>query len=86
MPNMIDDGYLSQAQLAHSAALLPGNSDFALQGAVANAIVSAANSGLFTIGVNISAYSTTLVQLMVQRLINMGYTASLSATVLTVNW
>lgn len=86
MPNMLDDGFLDQAVVAHAAALLPGNSDFALQGAISNAITSAANSGLFTIGVNIAAYATALVQIMFQRLVNMGFTCSLTATVLTINW
>lgn len=86
MPNMIDDGFLDQAVVAHSAALLPGNPDYGLQGAISNAITSAANAGLFTIGVNITAYTSTLVQSMCQRLTNMGFTFSLTSTVLTISW
>ena len=86
MPNMVSDGFIDQAQFLRMVSQLPGNADFALQNAVGNAIGTAAVGGAFTATVNISAYSTTLVQLLVERLINMGYTATLTATTITVSW
>lgn len=86
MPNMVSDGFIDQAQFVHTVANTPVNSDYQLGNAVANAIGNAAVQNLFTITVNVSSYSTTLVQLMMERLTNMGYTSSLSGTTLTVNW
>jgi hypothetical protein len=86
MPNMLDDGFLDQAQFVHQVALIPGNADYGIQNAVGTAIGNAAVSGLFTCTVNVSAYSATLIQLIIKRLIDMGYTSTLSGTTLTVNW
>ena len=87
MPNMLDDGFLDQAVFVRQVSLLPGNSDYALQNAVSNGIGNAAVAGQFTATINISAYATTLVQLMVERLVNMGYnTPTLTSTTITVSW
>lgn len=86
MPNMIDDGFLDQAQFVHQVALLPGNTDYGIQNAVSNAIGTAAVNGLFTCTVGVAAYSATLIQSIIKRLIDMGYTSTLSGTTLTVNW
>lgn len=86
MPNMIDDGFIDQSQFVHTVAQLPTNPDYNLQVVVSNAIASAAVAGAFTAAVNVSAYSNTLAQLMIERLVNMGYTASLSTNTLTINW
>lgn len=86
MPNMIDDGFLVQAIVAQAAAKIPSNSDFLLQAACSTAIMTAANIGLSTCTVVADAYATALIQAMIQRLVNMGYTASVSGTVITVNW
>lgn len=87
MPNMNSDGFIDQAQFVHQVALLPGNADYGIQVAVSNAIGTAAVAGLFTCAVSVAAYSSTLFQLMIERLVNMGYTASMTGTTtLTVNW
>ena len=86
MPNMVSDGFIDQAQFVHMVALIPGNADYGIQNAIANAIGNAAVNGLFTCTVSVSAYSSTLIQLMIERLVNMGYTSTLSGTTLTVNW
>lgn len=87
MPNMNSDGFIDQAQFVHQVALLPGNADYGIQIDVTNAIGTAAKAGLFTCAVNVSAYSSAIFQLMIERLVNMGYGASMSAaTTLTVTW
>jgi hypothetical protein len=89
MPNMVSDGFLDQAQFIHTVATTPANLDYQFQNAVANAIGTAALQGLLTTTVNVSAYtanSNALIILMIERLVNMGYTASLSSTTLTVSW
>lgn len=91
MPNMLDDGFLDQSQFIHYVSVTPPNLDYQLQNAVSNAIGNAAapGTGVLTCTVNVSAYSANnyaLVQLMIKRLVDMGYTASLSGSTLTVNW
>lgn len=86
MPNMIDDGFFDQAQFMHQVSLLPGNSDFAIQNAISNAIGTAAVAGNLTCTVSVAAYTAALIQATMQRLTNMGYTFSLSGSTLTVNW
>jgi hypothetical protein len=86
MPMMTGDGLLDQAWVMRLIAQVPGNADFALQNAVDGAIGNAAVSGAYTCTVNVAAYANALVQQMIQRLVNMGYTATLSGTTLTVNW
>lgn len=86
MPNMVSDGFLVQANVAHASALLPANSDYALQNAVAQAIGTASVGGAFTCTVSVAAYAAAIINQMIERLVNMGYTASLSSTTLTVNW
>ena len=91
MPNMLDDGFLDQAQFVHYVAVTPPNLDYQLQNAIANAIGAAVapGTGVLTCTVNVSPYSANsyaLVQLMIKRLVDMGYTASLSGSTLTVNW
>jgi hypothetical protein len=84
---LVADGFLEPVQFIHQVALIPGNSDMALQSAVSQAIGTAALTGAFTCTVNVSAYSNTLVQQMIQRLLNLEYiTPTLSGTTLTVNW
>lgn len=88
MPNMLDDGFLDQAYFMNHVSTTPPNSDYQLQNAVANAIGTAAvaGTGVTTCTVNVAAYSGTLIQLLMKRLVDMGYTTSLSSTTLTVNW
>ena len=86
MPNMIVDGLIKEAITLHQVSLLPTNSDYNLQAVVQTAITTAALQGFFTCTVATAAYSTTLVQLLIKRLVDMGYTATLSGTTLTVNW
>ena len=89
MPNMVSDGFIDQAQFVHTVATTPANLDYQLQVAVSNAIASAAIQGLLTATCSVSAYSANsyaLVILMIERLVNMGYTASLSGSTLTINW
>jgi hypothetical protein len=89
MPNMVDDGFLDQAFFVRLVSNTPPNLDYQLQNAVGSAVGAAAVQGLFTCTVNVSAYSGNnyaLVILMIERLVNMGYTASLATSTLTVNW
>ena len=89
MPNMLDDGFIDQAQFVHYVASTPSNLQYQLDGAVSNAIATAAISGLFTCNVNVASYSANnynLVQLYMKRLTDMGYTSSLATSTLTVNW
>lgn len=86
MPNMLDDGFLDQAYFVNHVATTSANADYQLQSAVSNAIATAAVGGALTVNANVAAYSNTLVQLLMKRLTDMGYTSSLSGTTLTVNW
>ena len=86
MPNMLADGLLKEAITLHAVSLLPNNSDFNLQAVVQQAVTTAALQGFFTCTVAMAAYATVLVQLLIKRLVDMGYTATLSGTTLTVNW
>jgi hypothetical protein len=86
MPMMESDGLLDQAWVMREISLAPGNADYGLQNVVSNAISNAAVTGAQTCTVATAAYANALVQLMIQRLVNMGYTATLSGTTLTVNW
>lgn len=86
MPNMVADGLLIEAIYINKVALSPASGDLALQNAVQAAINTAALAGLLTITVNVSSYSNTLVQLLMKKLVDMGYTTSLSNVTLTVNW
>ena len=86
MPNMLADGLIKEAITLHVVSQNYTNSDFNLQAAVQQAITAAALLGAYTCTVETAAYSTTLVQLMIKRLVDMGYTATLSGTTLTVNW
>ena len=86
MPMMVSDGFIDTAFFVRLVSLSPGNADFSLQSAVSNAVSAAAITGAQTCTVATAAYATALVQLMIERLVNMGYTASLSGTTLTINW
>ena len=86
MPMMDSDGMLDQAWVMRMVSLVPGNADFGLQNVVSTAIANAACAGAQTCTVATAAYSNTLVQAIIERLVNMGYTATLSGTTLTVNW
>lgn len=89
MPNMLDDGFIDQAQFIHYVASTPSNLQYQLDAAVSNAIATAAVGGLFNCSVNVAAYSANsynLVQLYMKRLTDMGYTSSLATSTLTVNW
>ena len=86
MPMMVSDGFLEPSFFVRLVSLSPNNADFGLQGAVSAAIQVAALAGLQTCTAATAAYSNTLVQSMIERLVNMGYTATLSGTTLTVNW
>ena len=89
MPNMLDDGFIDQAQFVHYVASTPSNLQYQLDNAVAGAVGTAAIAGLFTCTINVAAYSGNnydLVQRYMKRLTDMGYTSSLSTSTLTVNW
>lgn len=90
MSNIEDiQSFIDSAVFMHTVANNPNNLDFQLQNAVSQAIANAAINGLFTTTVNVAAYSANsyaLVQLLIKRLIDNGYTASLSTATLTVNW
>jgi sulfite reductase beta subunit-like hemoprotein len=86
MPMMVSDGFMEPAFFARLVSLSPGNADFGLQSAVSAAVGAAALSGLQTCTVATAAYANVLVQAIIERLVNMGYTATLSGTTLTVNW
>ena len=97
MPNMVDDGFIDRAFDAHLFSSFPTNLDYLFQNAVSNAITVACASGLFTCNVDVSSYTAAnandatqknnLINIMIQRLVNMGYnTPTLSGTTLTLTW
>jgi hypothetical protein len=89
MPMMEGDGFLDTVKFVNTVANNPTVLDFALQNLVSSAIATAALLGNFTCTVNVSAYSANsydLVNRLIQRLVNLGYTASLATSTLTVNW
>lgn len=90
MPMMASDGFIDQAQFMRTVANTPSNLQYQLDNAVSGAIGTAAVGGLFTIAVSVAAYSANnyaLVQILIERLINMGYTtATLATSTLTVTW
>jgi hypothetical protein len=99
MPNMLDDGFLDQAQFMTSVSNQPVSLDAQLQNAVATAIGGQAILGAgtaHTITVSVAAYTAVnagdgtirndLIQRIMQRLTNLGYTSSLTGTTLTITW
>jgi hypothetical protein len=99
MPNILDDGFLDQAVFISAVAATPVSLDSQLQNAVANAIGTAAVLGAGnpkTTTVSVASYTAAnssdstqkndLINRIIQRLVNLGYTASLSGTTLTINW
>ena len=96
MSTQMDDGLIDPAWVARMVSLVPGNLDYALQNAVSTAISNAAVTGAFTCTVSVSAYTASnsadssqkydLIVRLIERLQNIGYTATLSGTTLTVSW
>lgn len=86
MPNMLDDGLLPQASVSYWFSRNQNNVDFLLQSAVAYAINAACATGAFTCTVVAAAYAQVNREAMIQRLVNMGFTASISGTTITVTW
>lgn len=92
MPNLTGDGFLDEAIYATTASSTPVNLDYQLQNAVAGAVATQALLGAGsarTTTVSVASYtanSNDLIQRMIQRLVNLGYTASLAGTTLTINW
>jgi predicted transcriptional regulator len=86
MPMMVADGMIDPAFFVRLVSLSPTSVDFTLQYAVTSAIYAAAMTGAQTCTVATASYTNALVQQIIERLVNMGYTASLSGTTLTVNW
>jgi hypothetical protein len=96
MPMMVGDGALDPAFVLREISLAPGNLDYSLQTVVSAAINAAAITGLQTCTVSVAAYTAAnsidssqkndLINRMIERLVNLGYTATLSSTTLTVNW
>jgi hypothetical protein len=82
----MDDGILDPAWVMRMVSLAPGNMDFALQNVASTAITNAAVTGAFTCTVAVAAYTNALVQYLIQRLQQIGYTATLSGTTLTISW
>lgn len=77
---------LAPAFYANAVSLSPTNTQYDLEVLVDNAINTAAGGGAFTASVTISSYSNALVQLMIQRLISLGYGATTTSTTLTMTW
>lgn len=90
MANMLDDGFIDEQIFVHAVATTPvPNLQYQLDSLVSGAISTAAVQGLLTITVNVSAYSANSYDLVIRyikRLVDMGYTASLSTSTLTVTW
>ena len=89
MPNIDDLGSLiDPAQVMHYVSSLPGNIQYAMENAVSQAIANAAIGGLFTTTVNVSAYTNSLVQLLMKKLVDNGYNVPTLTTagILTVSW
>jgi|HubBroStandDraft_2_1064218.scaffolds.fasta_scaffold07370_6 hypothetical protein len=89
MPNMNGDGFIDETQFVTFVSNTPANADYQLNNAIANAVSAQAVLGsgsAHSCTVNVAAYANTLVQLMIQRLTNCGYTSTLSGTTLTVTW
>jgi hypothetical protein len=90
---------MDEALYATEASSIPVNLDKQLQNAVAGAISTQALLGAGnarTCTVSVASYTAAnandptqkndLINRVIERLINLGYTASLSGTTLTVNW
>lgn len=87
MPNILVDGFLIDANFIGVVSRKPTTVDFNLQNAVQAAINTAALAGNFTATVNVSSYNNTLVQLLIERLINTGYVSAVfGGTNLVVTW
>ncbi len=100
MPNIMNsDGFIDEAIWASTVSSMPVNKDAQFQNAISNAICSQAILGSGTARsctVSVSSYTAAntadstqandLINRAIQRLINLGYTASLSGTTLTINW
>lgn len=99
MPNIVGDSFLDEAEFATAASSTPVNLQYQLDNAVAGAITTQALLGAGatrSCTVSVAAYTAAnvndptqkndLINRVIQRLTNLGYTASLSGTTLTVNW
>lgn len=99
MPNIIGDSFLDEAEFATAASSTPVNLQYQMDSAVAAAITTQSLLGAGaarTCTVAVAAYTAAnandatqkndLINRMIQRLINLGYTATLSGTTLTINW
>src|ERR1700690_1209525 len=99
MPNMTADGFIDPAQVTTIVSNTPVNLDYQFQNAVGNAIANQSILGsgsAHTCTLSVSAYTASnsidssqkndLINRMIQRLTNLGYTATLSGTTLTITW
>lgn len=84
-----NDGFLLPVKFLNTVAANSAALDFALCNAVAQAVANAALLGNTTCTVSVASYTANnydLVNRLIQRLYDLGYTASLSTSTLTVNW
>lgn len=86
MPNITDDNLLDQAAISYLYSRNPTNADFSLQASMGSAINTASAAGLFTASFNASGSPQVLRELMIKRLVDMGYGASISGTTITATW
>lgn len=87
MPNIIRDGFIVDANFIGVVSRKPTTVDFNLQNAVQAAINTAALTGALTATVDVHTYSNTLIQLLIERLINTGYVSAVfGGTNLVVTW
>lgn len=99
MPNMSGDGFIDPAQVPGAMSSTPVNLENQLQNSVEVAIAAQAILGAGTARsctVNVAAYTAAnvndatqkndLINRVIQRLTNLGYTSSLAGTTLTINW
>jgi hypothetical protein len=83
---MVDDNLLDQASVSYLFSRNSTNADYLLQSGIGAAINAACASGLFTCTYVATAFAQALREAMVQRLVNMGYGASITGTSIVVTW
>jgi hypothetical protein len=79
-------GILSQSQIARMYSSTPTATNIVIELAIDNAINVAIGNGLFTCTYSVSGKSAIDIQNSMNMLKQLGYTATLSGTTLTISW
>ncbi len=79
-------GQIPGAQRARLLSTLAGGNDQPVEDAIADAIIAAIDSGLFTCTVACSAFSAQNIQAWMNMLNGLSYTTSYAGSTLTISW